>query len=73
MDTTLLLGIVLGLLVLFMTGLGRPTAPPPPPTFVVMPAMPESDTGCGGTLLMVLLVTAALLALADLLGLLSIF
>ena len=69
--TTLLLGIVLGLLLLLITGIGRPSDPLP--TFVVMPAMPESNTGCGTTLLMALLIPAALMALADLLGLLIIF
>jgi hypothetical protein len=76
MDTTTLflgaIGCLLMLIVLMQ--LERPSAPPPAPSLVVMPPAPsESSSGCGITILTVLLSVIAFAMLADFLGLINNF
>lgn len=69
MDAFSLLAVVGGaLFLLVLLELSQPSAPPPTPTFVVMPPAAHSNRGCGLSLVTLLLVLIAVVMVADSLG-----
>ena len=74
MDAFSLPAVLGGLLFLaVLVEMGRPSAPPPAPTFVVMSPPAASNGGCGVSLVTLLLVLVAFAIAADFLGLFSPF